>query len=44
VSVRLTVEAVERHVPSSVRIEVLDLMSDLESLDAAADATTEAGR
>src|SRR4051794_23920713 len=32
VSVRLTVEAVERHVPSSVRVEVLDLMSDLESL------------
>jgi CBS domain containing-hemolysin-like protein len=44
VSVRLTVEAVERHVPSSVRIEVLDLMSDLESLDPASDATTEAGR
>ncbi|MFM6852307.1 MAG: hemolysin family protein [Terrabacter sp.] len=34
VSVRLTVEAVERHVPSSVRVEVLDLMSDLEALDA----------
>ena len=33
VSVRLTVEAVERHVPSSVRVEVLDLMSDLEALD-----------
>src|SRR6478609_1712444 len=33
VSVRLTVEAVERHVPSAVRVEVLDLMSDLEALD-----------
>lgn len=48
VSVRLTVEAVGRHVPSTVRIEVLDLMSDLESLDsrspAESDATTEAGR
>jgi hypothetical protein len=30
--VRLTVEAVERHVPSSVRVELLDLLSDLESL------------
>ncbi len=47
VSVRLTVEAVERHVPSSVRVEVLDLMSDLQALDtdrATADAGTEAGR
>ncbi len=46
VSVRLTVEAVERHVPSSVRVEVLDLMSDLQALDTdrAADAGTEAGR
>ena len=46
VSVRLTVEAVERHVPSSVRVEVLDLMSDLEALgtDRAPDAGTEAGR
>jgi len=43
---------VERHVPSWVRVEVLDLMSDLESLDvdsapddaAGTDATTEAGR
>ena len=33
VSVRLTVEAVERHVPSAVRVEVLDLMSDLEALE-----------
>jgi hypothetical protein len=33
VSVRLTVEAVERHVPSSVRVEVLDLLSDLEALE-----------
>jgi CBS domain containing-hemolysin-like protein len=33
VSVRVTVGAVERHVPSSVRVEVLDLISDLESLD-----------
>ncbi len=32
VSVHVTVEAVERHVPSSVRVEVLDLMSDLQSL------------
>ncbi len=37
VSVRLTVEAVERHVPSSVRVEVLDLMSDLEALDSGSD-------
>src|SRR6478672_11712473 len=46
VSVRLTVEAVERHVPSSVRVEVLDLMSDLQALDTdrAADAGTGAGR
>lgn len=56
VSVRLTVETVERHVPSSVRVEVLDLMSDLEALAAdgddpgdavwppAADERTEAGR
>ena len=46
VSVRLTVEAVERHVPSSVRVEVLDLMSDLQALgtDRAPDAGTEAGR
>ena len=46
VSVCLTVEAVERHVPSSVRVEVLDLMSDLQALDTdrAADAGTEAGR
>ncbi|NUR82393.1 MAG: HlyC/CorC family transporter [Dermatophilaceae bacterium] len=55
VSVRLTVEAVERHVPSSVRVEVLDLMTDLEDLDAdaqepgdgapsAAHQRTEAGR
>jgi CBS domain containing-hemolysin-like protein len=46
VSVRLTVQAVERHVPSSVRVEVLDLMSDLQALDTdrAADAGTEAGR
>jgi hypothetical protein len=46
VSVRLTVEAVERHVPSSVRVEVLDLMADLQALDTdpAADAGTEAGR
>ena len=46
-SVRLTVEAVERHVPSSVRVEVLDLMSDLQALDtdrATDDAGTEAGR
>jgi CBS domain containing-hemolysin-like protein len=33
VSVRLTVEAVERHVPSRVRVDVLDLLSDLEALD-----------
>ena len=46
VSVRLTVEAVERHVPSSVRVELLDLMSDLQALDTdrAADAGTGAGR
>ncbi|MCU1536687.1 MAG: Magnesium and cobalt efflux protein CorC [Humibacillus sp.] len=50
VSTRLTVQAVDRHVPSSVRIEALDLLSDLESLDspspAGADthATTEATR
>jgi CBS domain containing-hemolysin-like protein len=55
VSVRLTVAAVERHVPSSVRVEVLDLMSDLEALDAdlaaedtepnaPADERSEAGR
>ncbi|WP_330474358.1 hemolysin family protein [Terrabacter sp. C0L_2] len=43
VSVRLTVEAVERHVPSWVRVEVLDLMSDLESLDADNDADDAAG-
>ncbi len=34
VSVRLAVEAVERHVPASVRVEVLDLMTELEQLDA----------
>ena len=43
VPVRVTVEAVERHVPSSVRVEVLDLMSDLEALsgDADGDPATE---
>jgi CBS domain containing-hemolysin-like protein len=45
VSVRLTVEAVERHVPSSVRVEVQDLMSELTALDADATAEqTQAGR
>ncbi|HET8988113.1 MAG TPA: hemolysin family protein [Humibacillus sp.] len=33
VTVRLTVDAVDRHVPASVRVEVLDLMSELELLD-----------
>ena len=34
VSVRLAVEAVERHVPSRVRVEVQGLLSELEALDA----------
>ncbi|GAB3081913.1 hemolysin family protein [Intrasporangium mesophilum] len=34
VTVRLTVEAVARHVPATVRVAVLDLMADLERLDA----------
>jgi CBS domain containing-hemolysin-like protein len=34
VTVRLTVHAVGRHVPASVRVEVLDLMSELERVDA----------
>ena len=42
VSVRLTVEAVERHVPSAVRVEVLDLMSDLEALDIGSDHGSDA--
>jgi CBS domain containing-hemolysin-like protein len=33
VTVRITVETVARHVPGSVRLTVLDLMSDLELLD-----------
>ncbi len=32
-TVRLTVHAVDRHVPASVRVEVLDLMGELERLD-----------
>jgi hypothetical protein len=36
VTVRLTVEAVARHVPATVRVAVLDLMGDLERLDAEA--------
>jgi CBS domain containing-hemolysin-like protein len=38
VPVRLSVEAVARHVPATVRVTVLDLMSDLERLDAEAAA------
>ena len=38
VTVRLTVHAVDRHVPASVRVEVLDLMSELERVDANDDA------
>jgi hypothetical protein len=41
VTVRLTVEAVARHVPASVRVAVLDLMSDLERLDAEVTGMTE---
>ncbi|HET7802073.1 MAG TPA: CNNM domain-containing protein [Humibacillus xanthopallidus] len=37
VTVRLTVGAVDRHVPASVRVEVLDLMSELERLDESSD-------
>ena len=33
VTVRLTVHAVDRHVPASVRVEVLDLLGELELLD-----------
>jgi hypothetical protein len=33
VPVRLPVGAVDRHVPASVRVEVLDLLSELELLD-----------
>ncbi|MEO7448633.1 MAG: hemolysin family protein, partial [Humibacillus sp.] len=33
VAVRLTVVAVDRHVPASVRVEALDLLSELELLD-----------
>ena len=39
VTVRLTVHAVDRHVPASVRVEVLDLLGELELLDENANAT-----
>ncbi|TQM62181.1 hemolysin family protein [Humibacillus xanthopallidus] len=43
VTVRLTVNAVDRHVPASVRVEVLDLMSELELLDSDnSDSTSDA--
>lgn len=35
VTVRLTVRAVDRHVPSSVRVETLGILDDLESLSGA---------
>jgi CBS domain containing-hemolysin-like protein len=42
VTVRLTVHAVDRHVPASVRVEVIDLMGELELLDENDNATDDA--